>query len=168
MINLIAALSEKTRAIGKGGQLLFTVPEDLRRFKELTHGHPVIMGRKTWESLPERFRPLPGRTNIIVTRDATYSASGAEVAHSLEEAIALGKAREGGEELWIIGGGELYALALPKADNLYLTLFDGEVDGDTHFPEYSSFSLKEEGERQTTESGLTYRFATYSRPSSTS
>ncbi len=166
MINLIAALSEKTRAIGKNGELLFTVPEDLKRFKDLTNGHPVIMGRKTWESLPERFRPLPGRTNIVVTRDTSYSAPGADVVHSFEEAVTFGEMQEGGAELWVIGGGELYTLALPRADKLYLTLFDSDEDGDAHFPDYSDFTLEEENERQTTENGLAYRFATFGRPSS--
>lgn len=163
MINLIAALSEKTHAIGKDGELLFSIPEDLKRFKELTSGHPVIMGRRTWESLPERFRPLPGRTNIVVTRDTDYSAPGAEVVHSLEEAITLGQMQEGGAEVWVIGGGELYALTLPQADKLYLTLVRSDRDGDAHFPDYSAFLLMGESEEHISQTGERYRFATYAK-----
>ena len=112
IISLIAAIG-KGRELGKNGKLLWHLPDDMRRFKELTTGHPVIMGRKTWESLPERFRPLPGRTNIVVTRQADYKAAGAIVADSLGAARAVAARAEGANEIFVIGGGELYAVALP-------------------------------------------------------
>jgi dihydrofolate reductase len=136
-ISLIAALDRNTRAIGKDNQLLWNIPQDLKRFKRLTHGHPVIMGRKTWESLPAAFRPLPGRTNIVVTHSGDIE--GVRTAHSLEEAFILASGAEGGEEAFVIGGGELYRQAISLADRLYLTLVDGEAEGDTFFPEYEDF-----------------------------
>lgn len=135
-IAIIVALSTQTRAIGKNGQLLWHLPDDMKRFKELTTGHPVIMGRKTWESLPERFRPLPGRTNIVVTRQTGYGAVGATVADSLEAAHAASKRAPGADEIFVIGGGDLYREALPLADRLYLTLVDDTADADTFFPPY--------------------------------
>lgn len=146
---IIAALGEKTRAIGKGGKLLWHIPEDMRRFKELTMGHPVIMGRKTWESIPEKFRPLPGRANIVVTRQAGYEATGAMVVYSLENARAAAARARGADEIFIVGGGELYREALPIADRLYLTLVGDDAEGDTLFPEYESeFILKNEERRE--------------------
>lgn len=139
-ISLIAAIGERTRAIGHGNDLLWHLPEDLKLFKEFTSGHPVVMGRRTWESLPERFRPLPGRTNIVVTHDSAYEAAGAEVATTLEDALERASRAPGGEETFVIGGGQLYASALPFAGRLYLTLVDDDVEGDTFFPEYSAFT----------------------------
>ena len=135
IISLIAAIG-KERELGFGGKLLWYIPDDMRRFKEITTGHPVIMGRKTWESLPERFRPLPGRTNIVVTRQADYKAAGAIVADSLGAARAVAARAEGANEIFVIGGGELYVLALPFADRLYLTLVDDIAEADTFFPSY--------------------------------
>ena len=135
-ISLIAALGARTRAIGKDGKLLWHIPEDLRRFKALTEGHPVVMGRKTWESLPGKFRPLPARTNIVVTRQADYMAPGATVVDSLESALAAAASAPGADEIFVIGGGELYAAALPLASRLYLTLVDSDVPGDAFFPDY--------------------------------
>ena len=134
MISLIAALSERTRVIGRGGDLVWHIPEDLKRFKTLTLGHPVIMGRKTWESLPPKFRPLPGRTNIVVTRKKEYVAEGATVTHSFESALA--RAGDSSTEVFVIGGEELYTSALPYTDRLYLTLIDAEEKGDAYFPPY--------------------------------
>src|SRR3989344_8265108 len=102
LISLIAAIG-KNRELGKGGRLLWHIPEDMRRFKALTLGHPVIMGRKTWESLPQMFRPLPGRTNIVVTRQTGYEASGAIVADSLEAARAAAARAPGADEVFVIG-----------------------------------------------------------------
>lgn len=135
-IAIIAALGAKTLALGKGEKLLWHLPDDMKRFKELTLGHPVIMGRKTWESLPERFRPLPSRTNIVVTRQGDYEATGATVAGSLEEAQTIAMSAPGADEVFVIGGGELYTLALPFADRLYLTLVEADADADTFFPPY--------------------------------
>jgi len=134
-ISIIAALGARTRALGKDGDLLFRIPDDLARFRLLTKGHPVIMGRKTWESLPEEVRPLPKRTNLVVTRQAEYKAPGALVVASLEEALASARLVAGNDEIFIIGGGELYALALPFANRLYLTLVDDDAPGDVFFPE---------------------------------
>ena len=165
MINLIAALSKQTRAIGKNGELLFSIPEDMAHFKKLTSGHPVIMGRKTWESIPEKFRPLPLRTNIVVTRDTNYEAPGADIIHSFEEAVTFAQMQEGGAEVWVIGGGELYTQSLPHADRLYLTLVDSDVEGDSSFPDYAEFTevLNEEPHP---EHVPPYTFIALSRPSS--
>lgn len=135
---IVAGIGERTRAIGKDNQILFHVPEDLKRFKELSMGHPVIMGRKTFESIVAMLKkPLPGRTNIVVTREIDYSHEGALVAHSLEEAFELA-AKENPKEIHIGGGAEMYKLALPYVDTLYLTLFDDDRPGDKAFPEYAS------------------------------
>jgi len=131
-ISLIAAIG-KGRELGINGKLLWHLPDDMQRFKILTTGHPVIMGRKTWESLPERFRPLPGRVNIVVTRQTHYEATGAIITDSLEAARA---AAAGANEIFVIGGGELYAAALPLANRLYLTLVEAAVEADTFFPQY--------------------------------
>jgi len=135
-ISIIAAIGSRDRALGKGGKLLWRLPDDMRRFKALTTGHPVIMGRKTWESLPLKFRPLPGRTNIVVTRQTGYEAAGALIADSLEAARAAAARAPGADEIFVIGGGELYAAALSFADRLYLTLVDDKKEADTFFPPY--------------------------------
>src|SRR5580658_3769073 len=132
-ISLIAAIGANNRALGKNNQLLWHIPDDLKRFKEITNGHPVIMGRKTWESLPEKFRPLPGRLNIVVTRQEHYEADGAITSPSLEDAFEIARA-EKSDELFVIGGGELYKEALPLADKLYMTIVDDEKDADVFFP----------------------------------
>lgn len=132
-VSAIAAIG-KNRELGTKNRLSWRIPEDFRRVKELTMGHPLIMGRKTHESIG---RPLPGRTSIVVTRDADYAAEGCIVAHSLEEALA--EAREiHKEEIFIFGGAEIYKLALPYTDRLYLTLIDDEdAEADAFFPEYA-------------------------------
>src|ERR1700733_12355263 len=119
----------KNRELGKGEKLLWHIPDDLKRFKALTLGHPIIFGRKTFESVLgyNKGKPLPGRTNIVVTRDANYSYEGAVVAHSLEEAIE--KASEiDSEEIHIGGGANLYEQVLPKTDKLFLTLIDDDKE----------------------------------------
>src|SRR6185369_10604295 len=108
-IVVIAAVA-KNRVIGRDNQLIWNIPEDMAHFKALTAGHTVIMGRKTWESLPPRFRPLPGRRNIVVSRQADYAAPGGEVAGSLENALALASTAD---TAFVIGGEQIYALALP-------------------------------------------------------
>ena len=117
--------------IGNRGRIPWRLPEDIRRFKQLTLGKPCIMGRKTWESLPKR--PLPGRANIVVTRDTAYRAEGALVAASLDEAIDRA-AREAPGEIAIIGGAQIYVEALARADRIYLTRVHETVEGDTFFP----------------------------------
>lgn len=134
-IAIIAAIG-KNRELGKGGELLWQLPDDMRRFKALTTGHPVIMGRKTWESLPPKFRPLPGRTNIVVTRQSGYRAEGAVVVDGLSDAFLAAADAPGADETFVIGGGELYTAALPYATRLCLTLVDATAEADTYFPAY--------------------------------
>ncbi|MBI2334748.1 dihydrofolate reductase [Candidatus Daviesbacteria bacterium] len=131
-INIIVAVAGKKRVIGKKGALPWYIPQELKRFKEVTMGHPIIMGRKTHESIG---RALPGRTNIVITHEPNYKALGCIVVHSLEEAFQQTK----NDEVFIIGGGQIYAEALPLADKLYLTYIDKEVEGDVFFPDYSDF-----------------------------
>ncbi len=159
IISLIAAIG-KGRELGKNGKLLWHLPDDMRRFKELTTGHPVIMGRKTWESLPERFRPLPGRTNIVVTRQANYEAAGAVVVDSFENARVAAACAKGAGETFVIGGGELYATALPYASRLYLTLVDATAEADTFFPPYEDIFIKKVSEESCELNDLHYRWVT--------
>lgn len=156
MLSLIAAVARE-RVIGKDNALLWHLPEDMRYFRETTRGKPVIMGRKTWESLPEKFRPLPGRRNIVVSRNPEYSAPGAELAGSLEAAIA---ATAGEAEVFVIGGEALYRLALPHADRLYLTEIERDYAGDAFFPEFSANAWRE---RSRTPGGADFSFAIYER-----
>ncbi|OGG39877.1 hypothetical protein A2118_00090 [Candidatus Kaiserbacteria bacterium GWA2_50_9] len=156
-ISLIAATG-KNRELGFQGELLWHLPDDMRRFKELTMGHPVIMGRKTWESLPERFRPLPERTNIVVTRQTGYEAMGATVADSFEDARTAAARAAGADEIFVIGGGELYREALPFANRLYLTLVDADADADTFFPPYEDIFTKVISDESREWNGLTYRW----------
>lgn len=150
---IVAAIDEK-RGLGKNNDLLFRIPEDLKRFRQLTAGKPVIMGRKTFESIG---RVLPNRTNIIITRDKNYKAAGTIVAHSLEEALRQAQGKPGKDEVFIIGGGQIFAQALPLVDKLYLTLVEGDYGADTFFPDYSEF--KKVVHKQTGESsGYKYTF----------
>lgn len=126
MITLIAACSSN-RIIGKDNQLIWNVPGDLKRFKDLTSGHPILMGRKTFESIG---RPLPKRTNIIITRDKSYKQDGCYVYNSFDEALPLYET----QNLFVIGGGEIYQQLLKHADKIELTLIDKEFEGDTKFP----------------------------------
>lgn len=149
-------------AIGRGGDLLWHLPADLKHFKQLTLGHPVIMGRLTWESLPKG--ALPGRRNIVVTTDAAYDAPGAETALSLADAVARCQPTP---TPFILGGGRIYSQALPMATELHVTRILAEApDADTFFPEIpdGEWSLTEESDIMTDErSGLQYRFQTYLR-----
>lgn len=128
MISFVVAVS-RNGVIGREGGLPWHISSDLKRFKEITMGKPVVMGRKTWESLPRK--PLPGRRNIVITQQKDYQAEGADVAASPEAALLLAP---DAPEVAVIGGGEIYRLFWPLADRLYLTEVDLEVDGDTHFP----------------------------------
>ncbi len=132
---LIAALA-RNGVIGGGNQLLWHLPADSQHFRKTTAGHAVIMGRKTWDSLPERFRPLPGRRNLVVTRQAGWQAAGAETQPSLQAALAAVAARADAQRVFVIGGGELYALALPLAHTLELTEIDRDYAGETVFPAF--------------------------------
>ncbi len=159
MLSLIAAVA-RNRAIGKDNQLLWHLPEDMKHFRETTRGKPVIMGRRTWESLPDAFRPLPGRHNIVVTRDSTYKANGADLADSLEAALALAC---DAEEVFVIGGEQLYRAALPLADRLYLTKVDIAPGADAFFPEVDPADWQEEGRRECPASTPHCAFVTYTR-----
>ncbi|MBX2955056.1 MAG: dihydrofolate reductase [Cyclobacteriaceae bacterium] len=140
-ISLIAALTEN-RVIGKNNDLPWHLPDDMKYFMQTTKGHPVIMGRKNYDSIPEKFRPLPNRTNIVVTRQRDFVADGCIVVHSLEE--ALDEATNiVTDEIFIIGGAEIYRQGLPKANKLYLTEILATLDGDTYFPEFDTRSWKE-------------------------
>ncbi|MBB5285993.1 dihydrofolate reductase [Rhabdobacter roseus] len=127
-ISLLVAVAENG-VIGRDNQLIWRLPDDLKQFKRLTLGHPMIMGRKTYESIG---KPLPGRTSIVITRDIHYAAQDVEVVHSLEEALEAAR-RSGTDEVFVIGGGEVYRQALPLADRLYLTEVHGAFEGDTFF-----------------------------------
>ena len=156
-VSLVAAVA-RDGGIGHRGELLVRLPEDLRRFKAITHGQPVVMGRRTWQSIG---RALPGRRNIVVTRDAGLRLEGAETTASLDEALTLAA---DAPIVHVIGGAELYALALPLADELQLTEIDAEFPADTFFPAWdrSRFALAAH-EPHTTADGLRYAFATYKR-----
>jgi dihydrofolate reductase len=128
-LSLIAAMAEN-RVIGRGNALPWRLPADLAHFKRLTLGKPILMGRRTWESLPGL---LPHRTHVVITRNRDYRAEGAEVVHSLEQALEVFGAVD---EVMVIGGGELYAQCLPRAARMHLTLVHAEVEGDTRFPAF--------------------------------
>ncbi len=134
-IALVAAVAENG-VIGREGGLPWRLSTDMKRFKATTMGKPIVMGRKTWESFPKR--PLPGRPNVIVTRDASFRADGADVVHSLGDAITLAAVRArctpGADEVCIVGGGEIYTQAIDIADRLYITHVLASPDGDTRFP----------------------------------
>ena len=129
MISYVVAVS-RNGVIGREGGLPWHISSDLKRFKEITMGKPVVMGRKTWDSLPRK--PLPGRRNIVITRQPGFTAEGAEVVATPEQALAL---CAGEKEVAVIGGGEIYRLFWPMVDRIYLTEVELEVDGDTHFPD---------------------------------
>ena len=154
---LIAAVA-RNGAIGKDNALLWRLPEDLKFFKRTTLGCPVIMGRKTFESIG---RPLPGRRNIVITRNAAWQHEGAEVVHTLDEA----RERVASEaRVFVIGGGELYAQALPQADQLILTEVDADFDADTFFPTWDRTAFTEVSrETHTAEAGWPYHFVVYQR-----
>ena len=160
MISLIAAVAQN-RALGKDGQLLWHLPEDMRYFRETTRGKPVIMGRKTWESLPDVFRPLPGRRNIVISRNPAYDAPGATLAGSLEEAVRLA---QDDAEVFVIGGAEIYRQALPLAQRLYLTEVARDFDADAFFPEFSASDWTEISRSEVKNgAGLDFTFAVYQR-----
>jgi len=160
-LGLIAAVA-RNGVIGRNNQLLWHLPEDMRHFRRVTLGCPVIMGRKTWDSLPARFRPLPGRRNVVVSRNAMWRGTGAEAATSLAEAVELAA---GAERVFVIGGAELFVQALPLADELWLTEIGREFKGDSFFPERPP-GFVETG-RQREHAGppndFDYDFVTYAR-----
>lgn len=163
-IVLIAAMAQG-RVIGRDNQLAWHLPEDMAHFRRSTQGHPVLMGRKTWESLPERFRPLPGRRNVVLTRQAGFEAPGAEVVHTLAEALARFTPAE---TVFVIGGAQIYAEALPFAQRLVLTELDLDVEGDAHFPAWPAADFREvsrESHRAAAPNNFAFDFVCYERTS---
>ncbi|MCW4464121.1 dihydrofolate reductase [Glutamicibacter sp. MNS18] len=165
---LIGAIWAQTGSgiIGEAGTMPWHVPEDLKHFKRVTAGHPVIMGRRTWESFPDKFRPLPGRTNIVLTTNTgsfeQLRAAGAEPAQSLDEALALAARSEGSEEIWIIGGGAVYAQAMEHIDTALVTRLDLQLTGDTTAPQlpdgFEQVLCDPEAGWHTSTSQIRYRF----------
>ncbi len=155
---MIAAIG-RNRELGKGNELLWRIPDDLKRVRQLTTGHPLVMGRKTFDSIIAAVgKPLPGRTSVVVTRDDTWEHEGAVVAHSIEEGIEIAKKVPGGEEVFIFGGAQIYAEALPCADKLYLTLIDDTKDADSFFPAYEEEFTNIIAEEAREHEGLKYRW----------
>lgn len=146
--------------IGRGGVLPWHLPEDLAHFKTLTLGGAVVMGRRTWDSLPPRFRPLPGRPNVVVTRQPGWNAPGASVAHTVEDALRLAP-----EPVWVIGGLEIFSLALPLADVLEVTEINADVEGDTVAPVipdgWERASVDPDSGWRVSRTGTEYRFVRY-------
>jgi dihydrofolate reductase len=157
---LIAAVS-RNGAIGRDNDLLWKEPADQKHFVATTRGHAVIMGRRTWESLPPRFRPLPGRRNLVVTRRAGFDAPGAETVGSLDAALQ----RLAGEpRAFVIGGAQLYAQALPRVDEMVLTEIDAELDGNVHFPAWDrQLFIEAAREAHVGVGGTRFAFVTYRR-----
>jgi dihydrofolate reductase len=161
MLTLIAALA-RNRTIGQNNALPWHLPEDMAHFKALTLGHPVLMGRKTWESLPAKFRPLPGRRNIVISRQKGFAAPGAETAESLPAALALLESESKGA--FVIGGQSVYAQALPVSDVLELTEIAQDFPGDAVFPEISPNEWQEISRTGgISASGLPFAFVRYHR-----
>jgi dihydrofolate reductase len=156
MIKIIVAIS-KNRVIGDSNKLIWHLPSDLKRFKEITTGHPIVMGRKTYQSIG---RPLPNRRNIIVTRDEEFEVEGCEVVNSIEEALLLTNS-----DCFIIGGGEIYKQSLNLAEQIYMTQIDEEFEGDTTFPELdrSWYVSKKEDFSSDEKNPYNYSFTFYER-----
>ena len=155
---LIAAI-QQDRGIGFQGNLLFHIKEDMQHFVETTTGHTVIMGRKTWESIPEKYRPFKNRVNIVVTRNQQYKAPGAIVVNKFYE--ALEKAPED-KKIYVIGGGEIYRQALSYAEELELTIIHSNKKADSFFPNFEPYFVREaESETYTTQDGISYQFVSY-------
>ncbi len=167
-IVIVSAVQKGNRAIGKDNGLLWHVPEDLKRFKKLTMGHPVIMGQKTFESIIEILgKPFPGRTNIVATfdKDYEYKNDNVKVVHSLEEAVEVAQS-EDPEEIHVGGGGAIYKQMLPVVDRMHITWFFDDQEGDTFFPEFEDqFEITKEQEVQEHD-GIQYQWVDYLRKSS--
>ena len=159
-LQLIYARS-RNNVIGVNGDVPWHLPEDLAHFKRTTLGQPVIMGRVTWESIPHKFRPLPGRTNVVVSRKASFSAPGAQVVSSLQAAMELFTADD---VVWLIGGAQLYAQAMPLAQQLVITEIDADYEGDAFAPAIDADQWKETQRTQhTSAQGLGYSLVTLQR-----
>ena len=158
LVSIIAALG-RDRAIGYENDLISRIPADLKRFKELTMGHPIIMGRKTYDSIG---RPLPGRTSVVVTRDSSWHADEVVTASSIEDAIEKAKKIDE-KEVFVIGGGQIYAQALPFANRLCLTLIESDEKGDVFFPPYETEFTKKTFEQAGEHEGLKYTWVNLER-----
>jgi dihydrofolate reductase len=158
-LNLIFARA-RHGVIGHNNTLPWHLPEDLAHFKQTTLGQPVVMGRKTWESLPPKFRPLPGRTNIVVTRQTDWHAEGAVVAHSMEEAI---KQCPANAQVWVIGGAEVYAQAMPWATRAVVTEIDADFEGDAFAPSFDATWQETTRSNHVAANGLAYSLVTLIR-----
>lgn len=158
-LSLIAAVAANG-VIGADNQLLWHLPADMQHFRELTAGHVVIMGRKTWESLPEKFRPLPKRRNLVISRNAAYAAPGAEVFTSLAAAVA---ACADAPRAYVIGGGEIYTQAMPLAQCLELTELHQAFDGDAFFPAVNADEWQAIHRDCRSDNGIDFDFVTYER-----
>ena len=158
-INLIYARAANG-VIGKDNAMPWHLPEDLAHFKRLTQGWPVVMGRKTWDSLPARFRPLPGRTNVVITRQPDWSENGAQTAASLEDALA--QCSESAE-VWVIGGAQIYALAEPLAGRIEVTEIASDFDGDAYAPSLGAHWVEKAREDNVAASGLKFSFVSYQK-----
>lgn len=163
--------------IGAGGTMPWHLPEDLAHFRRVTSGHPVVMGRRTWDSLPPRFRPLPGRLNVVVTRQESWVPDGGRpagdggapvrVAGSVDAALAVARTAawtSGSDEVWVMGGAQLYAATVAEADRCVVTEIDTVVDGDTFAPEVPAGWSVHAGDWATSSTGLRYRVVTHARP----
>ena len=158
-LNLIFARAANG-VIGRNNTLPWHLPEDMAHFKRLTMGCPVIMGRKTWESLPPKFRPLPGRLNIVLTRQADWQASGASRAESMLQAMALCPPDS---TAWVMGGAEVYAQAVPMASTAVITEIEADYAGDAFAPQFDPPWSETARERQVSSNGLKFSFVTYTR-----
>jgi dihydrofolate reductase len=141
IISAIAALSQN-RVIGKNNDLPWRLPDDMKFFMETTKGHHVIMGRKNYDSLHDKYKPLPNRTNMVITRQETFNAPGCIVLHAVEPGLEIAE-RVGENECFIIGGAEIYKLSMPYTNRLYLTEIQAEVQGDTYFPQFNTKEWRE-------------------------
>jgi dihydrofolate reductase len=160
-INLIWAQAHR-RVIGKDGTMPWHLPEDLAHFKRTTLGCPVIMGRKTWDSLPPKFRPLPGRANFVLTRQTDWHSDGVQRCSHLREALFLcGHITPPPPAVWVIGGAQIYAEALPVAHKIVITEIDAEFEGDTFAPHLDASWQPSQRESHTSSTGLAYSFVTY-------
>jgi len=146
--------------IGKDNQIPWHLPEDMAHFKRTTAGCPVIMGRKTWDSIPARFRPLPGRRNVVVTHQSGWQCEGAERASSLQQAIELCSAAP---DIWVIGGAQIYAQAMPLAHDAVVTEIEADFEGDAHAPQFGPDWHVTRREAHVAASGLKFSFVTYQR-----
>jgi dihydrofolate reductase len=166
-INLIWAQAHN-RVIGNKGSMPWHLPEDLAHLKRMTLGSPVVMGRKTWDSIPPRFRPLPGRTNVVITRQVDWRADGALPANNLFEALSICEHMSiildpSPEQVWVIGGAQIYAEALPLAKQIVVTEIDGDFEGDAYAPTLDAEWKEMSREQHTSSTGLMYSFVTYTR-----